>query len=97
MADVCVVWHDPFPKPCYLFALVGGHLAVQQDQFVTMSGRKIDLRIYVEHIDSRSSAVRAREFKSEQWLGDEEVYGREYDLDIFMIVMLVSHFNMGAQ
>ena len=78
----CVVWHDPFPKPCYLFALVGGHLAVQQDQFVTMSGRKIDLRIYVEHKDL-DRVQYALESLKRAMAWDEEVYGREYDLDIF--------------
>jgi aminopeptidase N len=88
------VWHDPFPKPCYLFALVGGRLARVADSFATMSGRKVALRIYVEPgkeqrcfyaMDSLKRAMR--------W--DEEVFGREYDLDIFMIVA-VSAFNMGA-
>ena len=88
------VWHDPHPKPSYLFALVGGDLAVVEDRFVTMSGRGVTLRIYVEHgkedrcgyaMDSLKRAMR--------W--DEDVFGREYDLDIFMIVA-VSDFNMGA-
>ena len=88
------VWHDPHPKPSYLFALVGGDLAVVEDRFVTMSGRNVTLRIYVEHgkedrcgyaMDSLKRAMR--------W--DEDVFGREYDLDIFMIVA-VSDFNMGA-
>ena len=88
------VWHDPHPKPCYLFALVGGDLACVQDHFRTMSGRDVTLRIYVEHgkedrcgyaMDSLKRAMR--------W--DEETFGREYDLDIFMIVA-VSDFNMGA-
>jgi aminopeptidase N len=88
------VWHDPFPKPSYLFALVGGDLACVEDEFVTMSGRRVKLRIYVEHgkqgrcawaMDSLKRAMR--------W--DEETFGREYDLDVFMIVA-VSYFNMGA-
>ena len=88
------VWHDPYPKPSYLFALVGGDLAVIEDRFLTMSGRTVTLRIYVEHgkedrcgyaMDSLKRAMR--------W--DEAVFGREYDLDIFMIVA-VSDFNMGA-
>jgi aminopeptidase N len=88
------VWHDPFPKPSYLFALVGGRLAQVSDSFTTMSGRKVALHIYVEPgkedrcgfaMDSLKRAMR--------W--DEEVFGREYDLDIFMIVA-VSAFNMGA-
>ena len=88
------VWHDPFKKPCYLFALVGGDLACVADSFRTMSGRDVTLRIYVEPgkedrcfyaMDSLKRAMR--------W--DEEAFGREYDLDIFMIVA-VSAFNMGA-
>ena len=88
------VWHDPFLKPAYLFALVGGNLACVEDKFVTMSGRNVTLRIYVEPgkedrvgwaMDSLKRAMR--------W--DEEAFGREYDLDIFMIVA-VSDFNMGA-
>jgi len=88
------VWHDPFPKPSYLFALVGGDLACVEDCFVTMSGRTVKLAIYVEPgkearvpyaMDSLKRAMR--------W--DEEAFGREYDLDIFMIVA-VSAFNMGA-
>jgi aminopeptidase N len=88
------VWHDPFPKPSYLFALVGGNLACVTDSFTTMSGRKVSLAIYVEPskqdrcgyaMDSLKRAMR--------W--DELTFGREYDLDIFMIVA-VSAFNMGA-
>ncbi|NCW74153.1 MAG: aminopeptidase N [Gammaproteobacteria bacterium] len=89
-----VVWNDPFPKPCYLFALVGGDLAVKHDEFITMSGRRIDLRIYVEpkDLDRVDYALESLK-RAMAW--DETVYGREYDLDIFMIVA-VSHFNMGA-
>ena len=88
------MWHDPFPKPSYLFALVGGNLACVEDTFVTASGREVALRLYVEPgkqdrcawaLDSLKRAMR--------W--DEEAFGREYDLDIFMIVA-VSDFNMGA-
>ncbi len=88
------VWHDPFPKPSYLFALVGGTLGFVEDHFRTMSGRDVVLRIYVEPgkedrcgyaMDSLKRAMR--------W--DEETFGREYDLDMFMIVA-VSDFNMGA-
>ena len=88
------VWHDPFPKPSYLFALVGGRLAQVSGSFTTMSGRKVALHIYVEPgkedrcgfaMDSLKRAMR--------W--DEDAFGREYDLDIFMIVA-VSAFNMGA-
>jgi len=88
------VWHDPFPKPSYLFAMVGGNLGCVTDSFITMSGRKVTLAIYVEPgkedrcgyaMDSLKRAMR--------W--DEVTFGREYDLDIFMIVA-VSAFNMGA-
>ncbi|MBZ0217004.1 MAG: aminopeptidase N [Fimbriimonadaceae bacterium] len=88
------LWRDPHPKPSYLFALVGGDLGRVTDRFTTMSGRRVDLAIYVEHgkenrcgyaLDSLKRAMR--------W--DEEKFGREYDLDIFMIVA-VSDFNMGA-
>ncbi|MDR3502299.1 MAG: aminopeptidase N [Legionella sp.] len=89
-----VVWQDPFKKPSYLFALVAGNLAQTSDQFVTCSGRTIDLHIYVEpgNEDKCGHAMESLK-KSMRW--DEDVYGREYDLDIFMIVA-VSDFNMGA-
>lgn len=89
-----VLWQDPFKKPCYLFALVAGDLACVSDVFVTASGRTVDLRIYVEpgNEDKCAHAMESLK-KSMRW--DEEVYGREYDLDIFMIVA-VSDFNMGA-
>lgn len=89
-----VVWDDPFPKPCYLFALVAGDLACVTDEFVTMSGRAVDLRIYVEAKDL-ARVDHAMQSLKRAMLWDEEVYGREYDLDVFMIVA-VSHFNMGA-
>ncbi|HEX4410211.1 MAG TPA: aminopeptidase N, partial [Xanthobacteraceae bacterium] len=88
------IWHDPFPKPSYLFALVGGNLARVSDSFTTMSGRNVALEIFIEPgkeqrvpyaMDSLKRAMR--------W--DETAFGREYDLDIFMIVA-VSAFNMGA-
>ncbi|MDQ8036539.1 MAG: aminopeptidase N [Pedobacter sp.] len=89
-----VAWEDPFPKPSYLFAMVAGNLALHSDVFVTMSGRRIDLRIYVEARDVGKTDHAMESLKrSMRW--DEEVFGREYDLDIFMIVA-VSHFNMGA-
>jgi len=89
-----VTWEDPFPKPCYLFALVAGDLHCHQDRFVTQSGRDVDLRIYVEHKNSDKCDFALDCLKrSMRW--DEEVYGREYDLDIFMIVA-VDDFNMGA-
>jgi aminopeptidase N len=88
------VWHDPFPKPSYLFALVGGALGHVADEFVTMSGRKVALRIYVEPgKESRAGFAMDALKRAMRW--DEEAFGREYDLDIFMIVA-VSAFNMGA-
>ncbi len=88
------VWHDPFPKPSYLFALVGGALACVDDSFRTMSGREVALKIYVEPgNESRCGYAMDALKRSMRW--DEEAFGREYDLDIFMIVA-VSDFNMGA-
>jgi aminopeptidase N len=88
------VWHDPWPKPSYLFALVGGKLGVVEDVFVTMSGRQVALRIYVEPGKEDRCAYAMDSLKrAMRW--DEEVFGREYDLDVFMIVA-VSDFNMGA-
>jgi aminopeptidase N len=88
------VWHDPFPKPSYLFALVGGTLAHIEDVFRTKSGRDVLLQIYVEpgKEDRAGYALDALK-RSMRW--DEERFGREYDLDIFMVVA-VSDFNMGA-
>ena len=87
-------WHDPFPKPCYLFALVGGKLGWVEDRFRTMSGREVDLRIFVEPGKEDRCAYAMDALKrAMRW--DEEVFGREYDLDTFMIVA-VSDFNMGA-
>ncbi|MCP5152271.1 MAG: aminopeptidase N [Chromatiales bacterium] len=91
---VAVTWEDPFAKPSYLFALVAGNLACVEDTFVTRSGREVTLRIYVEpHNRDRCDHAMASLKKSMRW--DEEVYGLEYDLDIFMIVA-VDDFNMGA-
>jgi aminopeptidase N len=88
------VWHDPFPKPCYLFALVAGDLVRVADTFTTMSGRKVDLHIYVRTGDEKQCGHAMESLKkSMKW--DEEVYGREYQLDLFNIVA-VSDFNMGA-
>jgi aminopeptidase N len=88
------VWHDPFPKPSYLFALVGGTLAFIEDQFRTMSGRDVTLRIFVEPgKEDRCSYAMDSLKRAMRW--DEEAFGREYDLDMFMIVA-VSDFNMGA-
>jgi aminopeptidase N len=88
------VWHDPFPKPSYLFALVGGNLGCVEDSFTTMSGRKVTLKIYVEPGKEARCAYAMDSLKrAMRW--DETAFGREYDLDIFMIVA-VSDFNMGA-
>lgn len=88
------VWHDPFPKPAYLFALVAGDLAVVEDGFTTASGREVELNIYVEEKDlDKCDHAMASLKNAMRW--DEEVYGREYDLDIFNIVA-VDDFNMGA-
>jgi len=88
------VWHDPHKKPCYLFALVAGDLQHIEDSFTTMSGTDVTLRIYVEpqNINKCDYAMDALK-RSMKW--DEEVYGREYDLEIFNIVA-VDDFNMGA-
>ncbi len=87
-------WFDPHPKPSYLFALVAGDLGVVEDTFTTLSGREVVLKIYVEHGKEPRAAYAMDALKrSMKW--DEEVFGREYDLDIFMIVA-VSDFNMGA-
>ncbi len=89
-----VTWEDPFPKPCYLFALVAGDLLEKRDTFKTMSGRDIDLRMYVEPRNAEKCDHAMDSLKrAMRW--DEEVYGREYDLDICMIVA-VDDFNMGA-
>ncbi|WP_207884337.1 aminopeptidase N [Pseudomonas sp. 30_B] len=87
-------WQDPFKKPAYLFALVAGDLWCVEDQFTTLSEREVTLRIYVEpeNIDKVQHAMDSLK-NSMRW--DEKVYGREYDLDIFMIVA-VNDFNMGA-
>ncbi len=88
------VWHDPFPKPSYLFALVAGDLGSIHDEFVTVSGRKVQLGIYVEHGKEGLAGYAMNALKrSMAW--DEVVFGREYDLDLFNIVA-VSDFNMGA-
>lgn len=87
-------WHDPWPKPAYLFALVAGDLRNHADTFTTLSGRKVDLNIWVrpDDIDKCAFGMLALK-KSMKW--DEDVYGREYDLDLFNIVA-VDDFNMGA-
>jgi len=88
------IWHDPFPKPSYLFALVGGDLACVPDSFVTKSGRKVALGIYVEPgKEDRCGWAMESLKRAMRW--DEERFGLEYDLDVFNIVA-VSDFNMGA-
>jgi len=92
-------WHDPWPKPCYLFALVAGDLVANRDTFTTMSGRKVDLGIWVRATDEGGGELERTQHamdslkRSMKW--DEEAFGREYDLDTFNIVA-VSDFNMGA-
>ncbi len=89
-----VLWEDPFRKPGYLFALVAGDFDLLEDEFKTCSGRKVALRIYVEkgYREQSHHAMQAVK-KAMRW--DEENYGREYDLDIYMLVGM-SDFNMGA-
>jgi aminopeptidase N len=87
-------WHDPWPKPSYLFALVAGDLVANRDSFTTMNGRKVDLAIWVREGDLERTGHAMESLKhSMKW--DEETFGREYDLDVFNIVA-VSDFNMGA-
>ena len=89
-----VSWEDPFAKPCYLFALVAGQLECVSDSFKTMHGRRIALEIFVEHHNVDKCAHAMQSLKNAmRW--DEETYGLEYDLDLYMIVA-VDHFNMGA-
>lgn len=88
------VWEDPFPKPSYLFAVVAGDLGSITDSFVTKSGRKVHLEIFSEreNVDKLEHAMQSLQ-KSMKW--DEDVYGLEYDLDVYNIVA-VNDFNMGA-
>ncbi|MDW4497480.1 aminopeptidase N [Sulfitobacter sp. D35] len=87
-------WHDPWPKPAYLFALVAGDLVAHSDSFVTRAGRHVDLNLWVRKGDLHKCAFGMQALKdSMRW--DEKVYGREYDLDVFNIVA-VDDFNMGA-
>jgi aminopeptidase N len=87
-------WHDPFPKPCYLFALVAGDLVANSDSFVTRSGREVALGIWVRSADLPRTEHAMESLKAAmKW--DEEVYGREYDLAVFNIVA-VGDFNFGA-
>ena len=87
-------WKDPSLKPSYLFALVAGDLHVEKDTFTTMSGKKVDLQVFVEH-ENRHKCDHALMSLKQAMKWDEETYGREYDLDIYMIVA-VNDFNMGA-
>ena len=87
-------WHDPWPKPSYLFALVAGQLVANTDTFTTMSGRKVDLAIWVREEDlARTGHAMESLKRSMKW--DEDAFGREYDLEVFNIVA-VGDFNMGA-
>ncbi|HEY6817224.1 MAG TPA: aminopeptidase N [Croceibacterium sp.] len=87
-------WHDPWPKPSYLFALVAGDLVANRDSFTTMNGREVDLAIWVRDGDLERTEHAMNSLKrSMQW--DEDTFGREYDLDVFNVVA-VSDFNMGA-
>jgi len=89
-----VTWEDPFPKPSYLFALVAGDLACIGGTFTTRSGREVAIRLYVEH-ENRHKCEHAMTSIKQAMRWDEDSYGREYDLGIFMIVA-VNDFNMGA-
>jgi aminopeptidase N len=89
-----VEWHDPFPKPSYLFALVAGQLVAIEDQFTTRSGKIVELKIYVEK-QNREKCQHAMISLKKSMRWDEDVFGLEYDLDTFMIVA-VDDFNMGA-
>ena len=87
-------WHDPWPKPSYLFALVAGRLVANHATFTTMGGRTVDLNIWVRPGDEgRTQHAMDSLIASMKW--DEETFGREYDLDLFNVVA-VSDFNMGA-
>lgn len=88
-------WHDPWPKPAYLFALVAGDLVAHSDSFTTRSGRKVDLNIYVRPGPDEQKCAFGMGALKRSMTWDEDVYGREYDLDLFNIVA-VDDFNMGA-
>ncbi len=88
------IWHDPFPKPTYLFAIVAGKLNCLEDHFETMNGRIVNLKFYARDRDIEKCAHAMASLKNAmRW--DEQVYGREYDLDLFNVVA-VDDFNMGA-
>ena len=87
-------WHDPFPKPCYIFALVAGDLAMLKDSFTTCTGRQVELRIYTEHHNAAKCQHAMRSLqRAMRW--DEERFKLEYDLDLYMI-LAVDDFNAGA-
>ena len=88
------IWHDPFPKPTYLFAIVAGNLECLEDTFTTQSGRQVDLRFYARGKDIQK-CYHAMESLKKSMTWDEQKYGREYDLDLFNVVA-VEDFNMGA-
>ena len=89
-----VTWHDPFKKPCYLFALVAGDLACVEDSFITRSHRNITIKLYIDKGDEDKTAFALQSIKrAMKW--DEDNFGREYDLDIFMVVA-THDFNFGA-
>ena len=89
-----VTWFDPYPKPSYLFALVAGDLGSISDSFTTMSSKEIELNIYCD-LGNESKCFHAMKSLKDSMLWDEQIYGREYDLDIYNIVA-VDSFNMGA-
>ena len=89
-----VKWHDPFPKPCYLFALVAGNFDCLQDSFTTCSGKNVALEIFVDK-GNLAKATHAMQALKDAMTWDEQTFGLEYDLDIYMIVA-VDFFNMGA-
>ncbi len=93
--DAWAEWHDPWPKPAYLFALVAGDLVAHTGQFTTMSGKDVALNIYVRPGPDEAKCAFGMDALKRTMRWDEEVYGREYDLDIFNIVA-VDDFNMGA-
>ncbi len=88
------IWHDPFKKPCYLFALVAGDLLKIEDSYTTISGRNVTLQLFVEKQNGEKCEHAMHSLKNSM-MWDEEVFGLEYDLDIYMIVA-VEDFNMGA-
>ena len=88
------IWHDPFPKPTYLFAIVAGKLSCLEDHFVTMNGKNVTLRFFAR-ADDITKCEHAMTSLKQSMTWDEQVYGREYDLELFNVVA-VDDFNMGA-